>query len=201
MTNFSLDSFTVHCVNVTEAADFYQNAFGALVERRGDVVDVDLHGIGSLRLAPGSGSDEAFPQFIVTYILPQPSSVRTAMETASHHGGQILKPAKKALFSSFSGVLRSPDGVIWKLAAASNKDTPSAGTTPQPTEITLILGVNDPVASKHFYTDLGMRTDRDYGSKYIDFEPVEGAARLCLMQRAVLAKDVGLTDDGTSGAP
>jgi len=197
----SLDSFTVHCDSVADAADFYTNAFAASIDPHSDVTEVDLHGVGRLQLVEGATSQGSFPKFIVTYIVPQPTDVRTVMDMAARCGAQIVKPAKKALFSSFSGVLRSPDGVIWKIAAESGKDTAPAASEPRPTETTLILGVADPKASKSFYTSLGMQTDRDYGSKYIDFQPVSGSARFCLMQTAVLAKDVGLADDSVGTPP
>ncbi|MEV0596639.1 hypothetical protein [Nonomuraea cavernae] len=41
-----------------------------------------------------------------------------------------------------------------------------------------------------------MTTDRDYGNKYIDFLPAKAAARLCLMERGVLARDAGTTKEG-----
>lgn len=199
--NISLDSFTVHCTDITRAADFYENVFAASVDRHGDVIDVDLQGVGRLRLAEGHGADTTFPGFVITYILGQPSEVRTVMDAVARHGAQVLKPVKKALFGSFSGAIRSPDGAIWKLAADSGKDTAPPAAHPRPTEATLILGVADPKATKAFYAALGMQTDRDYGSKYIDFQPVDGAARLCLMQSPVLAKDVGLTDDSAGASP
>ncbi|WP_396129982.1 VOC family protein [Agromyces aerolatus] len=45
-----------------------------------------------------------------------------------------------------------------------------------------------------------MSTDRDYGKKYIDFAPAPGCARLCLMERDVLAKDAGAGTEGDRSA-
>ncbi len=41
-----------------------------------------------------------------------------------------------------------------------------------------------------------MTVDRDYGSKYIDFQPAAKRCRLGLMPRKDLAKDVGVAADG-----
>lgn len=134
-----------------------------------------------------------FRGYVLTYTLNQPSEVRSVMEAAVATGAELLKPAKKALFGAFSGSFRAPDGSIWKLAASSNKDTAATTASPQATESTLILGVKDPLVSAAFYRALGMTTDRDYGKKYIDFQPASERARLCFMERDVLAKDVGAT--------
>ncbi|WP_146115401.1 VOC family protein [Microbacterium sp. MYb62] len=187
----ALHSITIVGDQVQEAAEFYGRTFSAPTVQDGASVDVDLHGVGRLRLEPGAGAAEGFPGFVVTYILAQPGEVRAVMEAAARHGAEILKPAKKALFGSFAGSFRSPDGVIWKLASQSNKDTTAPSPSPKPLETTVILGVSDPKKSVPFYVALGMTKDRDYGSKYIDFLPEEGSVRLCLMQSPVLAKDVG----------
>lgn len=187
----TLHSITVNCDDVDAAAGFYESVFSTSPAKEEAAVHVDLHGVGRLRLEPGTAATSAFPRFVVTYILAQPGEVRTVMAAAERHGAMILKPAKKALFGSFAGSFRSPDGVIWKVASQSSKDTAPSSPAPKPIETTVILGVSDPKASVPFYAALGMATDRDYGSKYIDFHPAEGSSRLCLMQTPVLAKDVG----------
>ena len=113
-----------------------------------------------------------FGRVVVTYVLEQPSEVRAVMAAAIERGAQVLKPAKKALFGSFSGSFRAPDGLVWKLASDKGRNTAEASTEPRPTEVTFILGVREPKESRGFYMGLGMKVDRDYGSKYIDFAPV-----------------------------
>ncbi|MGH3692271.1 MAG: hypothetical protein ACRDT7_19235 [Microbacterium sp.] len=189
--NSALHSITVNCVDLDAAAGFYESVFSTSPAKEEAAVHMDLHGVGRLRLESGIVATAAFPRFVVTYILAQPGEVRTVMAAAERDGAMILKPAKKALFGSFAGSFRSPDGVIWKVASQSSKDTAPSSPAPKPIETTVILGVSDPKASVPFYAALGMATDRDYGSKYIDFRPAEGASRLCLMQAPVLAKDVG----------
>lgn len=189
--------------------DFYAAALGPLMNDNAGAVEVDMHGTGRFELAPATitadsgdqGGTLAFPGYVVTYALTKPSEVQAVMNAAAEAGAQVLKPAKKALFGSFSGSFRAPDGSIWKVAADSNKNKGASEGVPRPTEISIILGVKDPKASRTFYQALGMATDRDYGNKYIDFQPQQGAARLCLMQRAVLAKDVGINEpgEGTGG--
>ncbi|MER5628205.1 VOC family protein [Streptosporangium sp. NPDC002544] len=199
------DVITLGAPEVHAARRFYATALSATIADDGDSVNLDMHGTGQLelstteRLAADAGTRPAtsgFRGYMLTYTVNQPTEVKTLMDAAVHSGAEVLKPAKKALFGSFSGVFRAPDGAIWKLAAATNKDTGPAAETPLPTETTVILGVSAPKASKAFYEALGMTVDRDYGNKYIDFHPANTAARLCLMERGVLARDAGTTKDG-----
>ncbi|CAM3492536.1 VOC family protein [Isoptericola cucumis] len=201
-TSLALDVVTL-AGDLPASKEFYASAFSPLISESAETVDVDMHGTGRFELAPptttGAGSEgesSPFPGYVVTYALAQPAEVQAVMDAAAHAGAHVLKPAKKALFGSFSGAFRAPDGSIWKVAADSNKKSGEAAAVPRPTEISIILGVKDPRASRTFYQALGMATDRDYGNKYIDFQPQQGAARLCLMPRAVLAKDVGIDDPG-----
>ncbi|MFI7612680.1 glyoxalase [Nonomuraea terrae] len=169
-------------------------------------VDVITLGAPEVRAARGfyatalspavAPATSGFRGCLLTCVVDQPTEVRTLMDAAVRSGAEVLKPAKKALFGAFSGVLRAPDGAIWKLAAATSRDTGRAAEAPLPTETTVILGVSAPKASKVFYAALGMTADRDYGSKYIDFHPAKAAARLCLMERGVLARDAGTTKEG-----
>jgi len=194
MTNLNADALRVPVTDVDAAEAFYTGVFGASVTN-GAVRRIGLHGKGAIELVRSDVPlTSGFGRIVVTYVLDQPSEVRTLMDAAVGRGAQILKPAKKALFGSFSGSLISPEGLIWKFAADKGKDSAQPAVEPRPTEVTMILGVGEPKDSRDFYTDLGMRVDRDYGSKYIDFHPGPGAARLCLMQSAVLAKDVGIAD-------
>ncbi|MBN6034707.1 glyoxalase [Amycolatopsis sp. 195334CR] len=128
---------------------------------------------------------------VLTYVVDQPSEVETVLATAVRHGAQVLKPPKKSLFAGFAASCRAPGGSVWKLTAPTRKDTGPAAESPSPTELVAILGVADPPASKAFYEALGMKVDRDYGAKFIDFQLTPGLPRLGLMNRAALAKDAG----------
>lgn len=68
-------------------------------------------------------------------------------------GATPLKPAKKG-FWGYGGVVRAPDGTIWKVATSSKKDTGPA--TRQIDDIVLLLGVADVGASKRFYVGRGL---------------------------------------------
>ena len=194
MTAFTADAIRVPVADPGNAAAFYAGVFGATAPT-GAAQTVDLHGRGVLELVSSEAPlDSRFGRIVATYVLEQPSEVRTVMAAALERGAQLLRPAKKALFGSFSGSFRSPDGMVWKLASDKGKDTAEASAEPRPTEVTFILGVREPKESRTFYTSLGMKVDRDYGSKYIDFHPSAGTARICLMQSPVLAKDVGVAD-------
>ncbi|MDA0637535.1 VOC family protein [Nonomuraea sp. MCN248] len=201
----TLDVVTLGAPEPHAARDFYSTTFSAATADDGDSVNLDLHGTGRLTLSAAEGlaadagaepATAGFRGYVITCVVNQPTEVRALMDAAVRGGAEVLKPAKKALFGSFSGAFRAPDGAIWKLAAATGKDTGPAAESPAPTETTLILGVAAPKASKAFYEALGMPVDRDYGSKYIDFHPAEAAVRLCLMERGVLARDAGTTRDG-----
>ena len=190
---------------LSAAQEFYAKALDPSMTDRAGAIDVDMNGTGRFQLAPtspgaaGPGAEtetSQFPGYVVTYALAQPVDVQAVMDAARRAGAEVLKPAKKALFGSFSGSFRAPDGSVWKVAADSDKNTGPAAAAPRPTEISIILGVKDAKASRKFYQALGMTTDRDYGSKYIDFHPSDGAVRLCLMPRTALAKDVGIDNSG-----
>jgi uncharacterized protein len=200
----ALDVLTLGAPDVLDARSFYTTVLSTPTGNT-ETERVDLHGTGQVALAATEAlaavagarpATSGFRGFVLTYNLSQPSEVELVMDAADAAGAEVLKPAKKALFGSFSGSFRAPDGAIWKVAAATKKNTGPAGKPPIPTESTVILGVPAPKESKRFYQDLGMTVDRDYGNKYIDFHPATGAVRFCLMERRTLAKDVGTTHDG-----
>ncbi|MFG1946275.1 VOC family protein [Nonomuraea sp. NPDC048826] len=201
----TLDVITLGAPEVHAARTFYGTTFSPAIDDDDGSAHLDLHGAGRLtltaadRLAADAGAEPAAPGFrgyVLNYVVDQPTEVKTLMDAAVRSGAKVLKPAKKILFGAFSGVFLAPDGAVWKLASATAKDTGPAAESPLPTEITLILGVSAPKASRAFYEALGMSVDRDYGNKYIDFHPAAAATRLCLMERRVLAKDAGTTEDG-----
>ncbi|WP_043626779.1 VOC family protein [Nonomuraea candida] len=200
-----LDVVALGAPEVSAARRFYTTAFASAATDAGHSVHLDLHGTGQLALsatedlAEAAGADAAtsgFRGYVLTCTVGRPTEVRTLMETADRNGAEVLKPAKKALFGSFSGAFRAPDGAVWKVASATAKDTGPPAATPRPSETTVILGVAAPKASRTFYESLGMTVDRDYGNKYIDFRPAPGAVRLCMMERGVLARDAGTAKDG-----
>ena len=192
--------------DVPAAKEFYAAVLSPNVQDYGSFARMELHGTGDLGVAavaelaaeaglPDDGS--GFRGYIVSYVLEQPSEVLAVVEAAANAGAEILKPAKKALFGAFSGVFRAPDGAVWKVSCERKKDTAAAQSPARPIETGILLGVEDPKASKAFYTAVGLQVDRDYGAKYIDFTVAAGSLRLGLMQRKDLAQDVGLSPEGS----
>jgi len=91
--------------------------------------------------------------------------------------------------------VRAPDGTIWKVATTAKKDTGPA--TRDIDGIVLILGVADMARSKHFYTAHGLAVAKSFGSKYAEFVAPAGAIKLSLYKRSGLAKDAGVSPEGT----
>ena len=60
----------------------------------------------------------------------------------------------------------------------------------------LLLGVADVAASKRFYVDRGLEVARSFGRKYVEFATGAGV-KLALYGRRALAKDAGVSPDGT----
>ena len=95
----------------------------------------------------------------------------------------------------YGGVVRAPDGTIWKVATSSKKGTGPA--TRQIDDVVLLLGVADVAASKRFYVDRGLVVARSFGRKYVEFASAPTQVKLALYGRRALAKDAGVSPDGT----
>jgi hypothetical protein len=165
--------------DVQAAEAFYAAAFGL-----GDTVSVRASD------APTTG----FRGFTLSLVVSQPSTVDSLIGAALDHGATTLKPAKKGLWG-YGGVVRAPDGAIWKVATSAKKDTGPA--TRQVDDIALLLGVADVKASKRFYVDRGLAVAKSFGSKYVEFDTPESPIKLALYSRPAAAKDVGVEPDGT----
>ncbi len=162
------------------AADtFYQSAFAL-----GPVLRVRASD------APTSG----FRGFMMSLVVSQPSTVDSLIGTAMDAGATMIKPAKKGLWG-YSGVVRSPDGTIWKVATSSKKNTGPA--TRQIDDIVVLLGVTDVAASKQFYVERGLVVAKSFGRRYVEFGPASSPVKLVLYGRAALAKDAGVSAEGS----
>src|ERR1700730_3431761 len=64
---------------------------------------------------------------------------------------------------------------------------------PDPT----VANVADVAASKRFYIDRGLAVARSFGRKYVEFATPSSLVKLALYGRGALAKDAGLSPDGT----
>ncbi|MFI0353309.1 VOC family protein [Actinomadura sp. 9N407] len=201
----SLDIITLGVPQVEAARTFYASAFSSAATGDDHTAGLDLNGTGRLAvdqieaLATHAGTKPAtsgFRGYVLSCIVDRPAEVKALLDTAAANGATVVKPAKKALFGEFAAVYQAPDGAVWKLAAATKKDTEPVPDPPQPTETAVFLGVAKPKASKAFYETLGMSVDRDYGDKFIDFTIADGVCRLGLLPRKGLAKDAGVDEHG-----
>ncbi len=152
-------------------------------------------GLDSLvRLRASETPTTGFRGFSLSLVVSQPSTVDSLIGTALEAGATTLKPAKKG-FWGYGGVVQAPDGAIWKVATSSKKDTGPA--TRQVDDIVLLLGVEDVKASKQFYVDQGLAVKRSFGGKYVEFDTPGSQFKLALYGRRALAKDAGVSPDGT----
>jgi predicted lactoylglutathione lyase len=140
--------------------------------------------------APTSG----FRGFTLSLVVSQPSTVDSLVASALGAGASPLKPVTKS-FWGYGGVVRAPDGTIWKVATSSKKD--SGPATRQIDDVALLLGVADVKTSKGFYVERGLTVAKSFGSKYVEFETPAGQVKLALYGRRALAKDAGVPEDGT----
>jgi catechol 2,3-dioxygenase-like lactoylglutathione lyase family enzyme len=177
----SLEFVTLDVADPTAAKAFYAGAF-------------DLGTRVHLRVsdAPTTG----FRGFTLSLLVSQPTTVNNFIAAALDAGATSLKPAGKQFWGGYSGVVRAPDGAIWKVATDAKKDTgPGTGGIDG---LALLLGVADMTASKRFYTDRGLAVAKSFGSKYVEFATAApGQLKLALYKRRALAKDAGVSPEGT----
>ncbi|MBK1786007.1 VOC family protein [Prauserella cavernicola] len=204
-TTLSLDVITIGVPDMEAARAFYSSAFSAAATGDDHTAGLDLHGSGQLALrqlaalATDSGASSAtsgFRGYVLSAIVDQPAEVKALLDAAVVAGATVVKSAKKALFGEFMATYQTPDGAVWKLAAASKKDAGPVPDPPKPTETAVYLGVERPKESKVFYESLGMSADHDYGDKFVDFTIAGGGCRLGLLPRKALAKDAGVDENG-----
>jgi catechol 2,3-dioxygenase-like lactoylglutathione lyase family enzyme len=173
----SIGSITLEVPDPSAANAFYTAAFG-------------------LRTQVGLRASEApttgFRGFTLSLVVSQPATVDALVGAALDAGATPLKPVRKG-FWGYGGVVRAPDGTIWKVATSAKKD--SGPATGKIDEIVLLLGVADVAASKRFYVDRGLEVARSFGRKYVQFATTE--VKLALYGRSALAKDAGVSPDGT----
>lgn len=153
-------------------------------------------GLGDrLRVRAAQAPSTGFRGFVLSLVVSQPSTVDSLMGTAVEAGATVVKPAKKSLWG-YSGVLRSPDGVVWKIATSAKKDT--GPFTREVDAFVLLLGVDDVKATKQFYIEHGLAVAKSFGSKYVEFEAPEAApVKLALYTRKFAAKDAGVSAEGS----
>jgi uncharacterized glyoxalase superfamily protein PhnB len=175
----SIESVTLEVADPAAATAFYSAAF-------------DLG--AQVRLQASEAPTTGFRGFTLSLVVSQPANVSGLVGAALDAGATSLKPAKKS-FWGYGGVVRAPDGTIWKVATSAKKDTGPANR--QIDEIVLLLGVADVAASKRFYVDHGLAVAKSFGRKYVEFATPSGAVKLALYGRRALAKDAGVSPEGT----
>ena len=174
----SVESVTLEVPDPTAATAFYTAAFELGPQVRVRASD-----------APTAG----FRGFTMSLIVSQPSTVSSLIDSALAAGATTLKPVQKSLWG-FGGVVQAPDGTIWKVATSARKDTGPA--TRQIDQIVLLVAAADVAASKRFYVDHGLTVGKSFG-KYVEFAMPSSPIKLGLYGRRALAKDAGVSPDGT----
>jgi catechol 2,3-dioxygenase-like lactoylglutathione lyase family enzyme len=175
----SIESITLDVADPTAAKDFYTTAFDLGTQ---------------LRLRASDAPSDGFRGFTLSLVVSQPSTVDAFIGPALDAGATALKPAAKSLWG-YGGVVQAPDGTIWKVATSKKKNTGPA--TRQIDQFVLLLGVADVAASKQFYVDHGLPVAKSFGRKYVQFDTASGPVNLGLYGRRALAKDAGVSPDGT----
>jgi uncharacterized glyoxalase superfamily protein PhnB len=175
----TIDSITLQVADPTAAAHFYRAAFGLDAPLRFQASD-----------APTTG----FRGFTLSITVPQPADVRALVDDALAAGAEPVKPVEKT-FWGVGGVLRAPDGTLWKIATSAKKDSGPATRTID--KLVLLLGATDVAASKRCYVEHGFVVAKSFGRKYVEFESSASPVTLALYGRRALAKDAGVPPEGT----
>jgi uncharacterized glyoxalase superfamily protein PhnB len=150
--------------------------------------------VGQVRFRSSQAPTSGFRGFTLSLVVSQPSTVDALVGGALDAGATTIKPVTKSLWG-YGGVVRAPDGTIWKIATSAKKDTGPA--TRQIDDIVLLLGVDDVAATKQFYVEQGLTVARGFGSKYVEFTAPASHIKLALYKRRALAKDAGVPPEGT----
>lgn len=155
---------------------------------------IDALGVGDrVRAAACDDPTAGFRGYTISLTSPQPGDVRALVDAAVAAGGEIVKPVAKSLWG-VGGVVRSPDGALWKFATSAKKDDrPVTGAIDR---VVLLLGAEDVGASKRFYAERGLPVGKSFGS-YAEFELPASPVQLGLYKHRALAKDAGVDPEGS----
>lgn len=175
----SIPSVTLEAEDTAAAARFYATAFD---------LDDQVH----VR-PPSDAASIGFRGFTLSLMVPRPADVDRLVDAAVDAGASPVKPVSKSMWG-YGGVVRAPDGSIWKVATAAKKD--SGAATGRIDTMVLLLGAGDVLASKRFYVEHGFTVAKSFGRKYVEFDTQASAIKLALYGRRALAKDAGVAADG-----
>ncbi|MFI6638755.1 VOC family protein [Streptomyces sp. NPDC050504] len=173
-------TITLDVADTAAAQRFYSTAFG-----------LDA---AQLRLRASQEPSTGFRGYTLSLTVAQPADVHALVGAALEAGATSLKPVTKSMWG-YGGVVRAPDGAIWKIATSAKKDTGPA--TRAIDSVVLLLGVADVAASRRFYTGQGLKVAKTFGRVYTEFEAGDGPVKLALYRRRALAKDAGVPPEGT----
>ncbi|MFI0900768.1 glyoxalase [Streptomyces sp. NPDC020983] len=174
----SIEAVILDAADPAAAELFYERAFG-LGER--------------VRVRPAEGVGSGFRGYTLSLVVAQPSIVRGLVGAAIDAGASEVKPVTKSLWG-YGGVVRAPDGALWKIATSAKKDTGPDSRTVD--EMVLLLGASDVLASKRFYVEQGLPVGKSFGRKYVEFATPGSGVKLALYGRRALAKDAGVPPEG-----
>jgi predicted lactoylglutathione lyase len=174
----SINSITLQVADVTAAERFYTS------------VGLDT----PVRVRAADTPTTGFRGFTLSLVVSQPANASSLIDAALDAGATSLKPAGKGIWG-FGGVVRAPDGTIWKVATSAKKNT--APPSREVDQIVLLLGAADVAASKRFYVDRGLAVAKSFGRKYVEFAAGSSPVKLALYGHRALAKDAGVAPDGT----
>ncbi|WP_331749114.1 MULTISPECIES: glyoxalase [unclassified Streptomyces] len=175
----TIETVTLEVADPAAAHRFYATAFG---------LDTQI------RLRASQAATTGFRGFTLALTVSQPADVNSLIDAALDAGATALKPVAKS-FWGYGGVVQAPDGTIWKIATSAKKD--SGPATRQIDEIVLLLGVADVIASKRFYVGRGLAVAKSFSRVYAEFAAGESPVKLALYRRRALAKDLGVSPEGT----
>jgi len=175
----SISSITLEVPDLEASSIFYKEAFG-------------LH--GQVRLRESEAPTTGFRGFTLSLVVSQPANATLFINAALDAGATALKPAAKSLWG-YGGTVMAPDGTIWKVATSKKKDTEPASNNFD--ELVLLLGVDDVAASKKYYVDRGLVVGKSFRKMYVEFDSSSSAVKLALYRRKALAKDAGVSPDGS----
>lgn len=177
--NTIIDSVTLDVADLEAAQSFYADTF--------DLGD-------RLRFRTSDAETSGFRGYTLSLVVPQPGNVHALVDAAVAAGASVVKPVAKSLWG-VGGTVQAPDGAMWKIATSSKKDT--APPSRSVDEIILLLGAEDVVASRTFYTERGIPVAKSYGRSYVQFDTGTSPIGLGLYRHASLAKDAGVPAAGS----
>ncbi|MTE13102.1 VOC family protein [Nocardia aurantiaca] len=174
-----IENITLDVADTEAAAEFYRTAFG-----------LD----SQLRFRATQEPTTGFRGYTLSLTVAQPADADAYLDAALAAGATSLKAAAKSMWG-YGGVVQAPDGAIWKVATSSKKNTGPA--VKRFDSMVLLLGVSNIAASKRFYVDHGLPVSKSFGPMYVEFDTGSGPIKLALYKRRALAKDAGVSSDGT----